>query len=212
MVSISAPTGPDDVAAVAALLAEGFAVDPLITAVLPGTTQERQRRLRAFYRAWLSHREPGRVVDLARRSPQDEGPNDGEIVGVAIWHAPGAHDGRTPLGLALRVIRALGWRGARSWSRMEAAFGVAQPGDPHWYLSDVVVSDRARGEGVGSALLGHRLARLDADGAAAYLEATTPGSRRMYERLGFESRGPVVGLPGDQIPPEGMWRAPVTPR
>lgn len=200
MVTVSAATRPADLVAAAALLAEGFAADPLIAAVLPGAVAERRRRLDRFYRAWLGASEDGRAVDLARR-------DDGEVVGVAIWHAPNAPEHRPSLALSLRVLRALGWTGSRAWQRMERTFAAVRPTEPHWYLSDVAVSGQARGEGVGSALLGHRLARVDAEGAAAYLEATTPGSRRMYGRLGFVPRGPIRGLPGEQEPPEAMWRA-----
>ncbi|GIG24186.1 GNAT family N-acetyltransferase [Cellulomonas denverensis] len=201
MLTVTAPSRAADLDAAADLLAEGFAADPLIGAVLPGDPDRRRARLARFYRVWLHAPEDGRVIDLARRA-------DGEIVGVAVWHAPGAPEHRASPRLAWRVWRALGSAGSRAWARMERAFAAARPADPHWYLSDVVVSGRARGEGVGSALLGHRLAAADQAGAAAYLEATSPGSRRLYERLGFTARGPIGGLPGDGVPPESMWRDP----
>lgn len=48
----------------------------------------------------------------------------------------------------------------------------------------------ARGRGVGSALLRHRLARIDGalpgrPGAPAHLEAKTAASRALHERHGF---------------------------
>ncbi len=203
MVSVSAASDPADLAAAAVLLAEGFALDPLIAAVLPGSQRRRGTRLGRFYRGMLHAPDPGRAVEVARRA-------GGEVVGVAIWHAPGTGAGAS-VPDRLRTIRALGWSGARSWLRMERAFAAVHPAAPHWYLSDVVVSARARGEGVGTQLLGHRLAIADADGVPAYLESTTTGSRRMYERLGFTSIGPVPGLPRGVQPAERMWR-PATPR
>lgn len=195
MVTISAPTDSTQTDAAADLLAAGFAADPLITAVLPGDEATRRERLASFYRAALRADDPERVIDLAVR-------DTGEVVGVAIWHAPGADLGDP------EVPDDLG----EPWAAMERSFAAVHPHERHWYLSDVVVSDRARGEGVGSALLGHRLAVADHQGCACYLESTTPASRRMYQRLGFVPRGPILGLPGEQEPPEAMWRDPATPR
>ena len=50
----------------------------------------------------------------------------------------------------------------------------------------IAVVPLARGTGTGSTLLRRGLDRVDADGVAAHLESTTPGSRRLYERLGFK--------------------------
>ena len=50
----------------------------------------------------------------------------------------------------------------------------------------IAVVPLARGMGTGSTLLRRGLDRVDADGMAAHLESTTPGSRRLYERLGFK--------------------------
>ena len=69
-----------------------------------------------------------------------------------------------------------------------------RPAVPHWYLSMVAVVPAARGTGTGSALLRRGLERVDADDAPAHLESTSPGSRRLYERLGFE-RVAVIEAP-----------------
>jgi ribosomal protein S18 acetylase RimI-like enzyme len=80
------------------------------------------------------------------------------------------------------------------------------PPEKHWYLLSVGVRPGAQGRGTGAALVAHTLALADAAGQGAYLEATSPRSRVLYERHGFE----VVG----QIDLEGcppiwpMWRAP----
>ena len=56
---------------------------------------------------------------------------------------------------------------------------------------------QARGKGVGSALLAHRLRVVDhSANPLAFLESTTPASRRLYERFGFEAVGSVPTLPG----------------
>lgn len=201
----AAPVPSDRRAEVAALLGAGFAADPLITRMVPGDPGGRRFRLTRLYRDLLAHPWSGQVVDLAVR---DGSGGDGEVVGAAVWTAPvrePAQDRWAGLATAVRVLRTLGWTGARGWRRMEHAFEAAQPSAPHWYLGDVVVSEAARGEGVGSALLEHRLRAVDAERADAYLEATTEGSARLYARFGFEPRGAVAGLGPDG--PQAMWRA-----
>jgi GNAT superfamily N-acetyltransferase len=62
-----------------------------------------------------------------------------------------------------------------------------------------------QGAGLGSALLRHRLARADADGLPAYLEASSPRSRALYLRHGFEDLGEPVRV-ADSPPLYPMWR------
>ena len=59
------------------------------------------------------------------------------------------------------------------------------PATPHWYLPMVGVEPARQGRGLGSALIRPVLERCDRTGVPAYLEATTPRSRALYERLGF---------------------------
>ena len=63
-----------------------------------------------------------------------------------------------------------------------------------------------QGHGIGSALLRPVLERCDADGVAAYLEATSSENRRLYERHGFRV---VRELPLPAGPSLwAMWREP----
>ena len=81
------------------------------------------------------------------------------------------------------------------------------PTEPHWYLSVLGTDPEHQKSGIGSALLRSVLARCDAEGAAAYLEASRPENVPYYERHGFE----VVGefrLP--KGPP--VWRMSYAPR
>jgi GNAT superfamily N-acetyltransferase len=55
-----------------------------------------------------------------------------------------------------------------------------------WYLPLIGVDLIAQGRGLGSALLRHGLATCDSDGLPAYLEATNPRNRILYERHGFD--------------------------
>jgi len=59
------------------------------------------------------------------------------------------------------------------------------PAGELWYLPMIGVDPVAQGRGLGSALLRHGLAACDRDGLPAYLEATNPRNRALYERHGF---------------------------
>jgi ribosomal protein S18 acetylase RimI-like enzyme len=66
------------------------------------------------------------------------------------------------------------------------------PEEPHWYLSMIGVDPARQGRGLGSALLKHTLAIVDAEGAAAYLESSNPKNVPLYERHGFEVLGEIA--------------------
>lgn len=192
------PASLADVPAAAAVLAEAFAGAPVLAAVTgrPSPTEDLLARL--FAPLMRSGALPLGGVDLARR-------DDGEIVGVAVWEPPG---GRTHL---LRqaaelpaFVAALGLRGLRHAASVQSRFARHRPAARHWYLAQVGAVASVRGTGVGSALLGSRLARIDAEGAAAYLESSNERNRRLYAREGFQEVAPIDGVPGAR--PMGMWR------
>jgi ribosomal protein S18 acetylase RimI-like enzyme len=61
----------------------------------------------------------------------------------------------------------------------------------HWYLPLIGVDPSQQGQGHGSALLEHTLARIDQARLPAYLEATNANNKRLYERHGFEEVGVI---------------------
>lgn len=69
--------------------------------------------------------------------------------------------------------------------------GQYHPHEPHWYLPLIGVQPSKQGNGYGSALLRASLARSDADGAPAYLEATSERNVPLYERHGFVRLGTI---------------------
>ena len=81
-----------------------------------------------------------------------------------------------------------------------------------------------QGEGFGSALLQHGLARCDREDKLAYLESTSLESLRLYERHGFELLGTIqVGSSPQVFPmlrkprqcgvaPEGIYRVILHPQ
>ena len=90
---------------------------------------------------------------------------------------------------------------------LDMATGAHHPRKrPHHYLSHLAVHPTRQGHGVGSALLRHGHARLDREGAAAYLEATGARTVRLYGRHGYRSTTYPAPIPrGPDLFP--MWRA-----
>jgi GNAT superfamily N-acetyltransferase len=89
-----------------------------------------------------------------------------------------------------------------------ARFDRAHPVEhPHYYLSLLATHPDRRGQGLGMGLLAENLARIDAEGAAAYLESTNPDNHRRYEGLGFLRWGEFE-LGEDGPPVTQMWRDP----
>lgn len=191
MVRIETATA-DDTEEAAAVLAEAFATDPVIARFVPLSASRREQRLRGMFRGAVRAAGPANV-DVAR---DDAG---GGILGVAVWRAP--EGGAGPVGALAALgsaLAALGPRGVLLLGRYNRALRPHVPQEPHWHLEDIGTRAAARGLGVGRALLTHRLAIVDDSGRPAVLEATTPASRRLYERFGFTAAaepdsGPLAG-------------------
>ncbi len=132
-----------------------------------------------------------------------------ELVGGAVWAPP--EGWRAPLAVTVRqapsMVRVFGRRLAlalRARLRME---GRHPPEPPHWYLAIMGVDPRWQGKGLGSKLMQPALETLDAQGMPAYLEASTPRSRALYERHGFAVTG-EFNLPSGGPTLWQMWREP----
>lgn len=77
------------------------------------------------------------------------------------------------------------------------------PPEDHWYLLAIGVQPAAQGRGLGGALLDHTLRALLPAGMPAYLEATSPRSRTLYQRLGFTD---ISAFSAEDSPTVwGMW-------
>jgi GNAT superfamily N-acetyltransferase len=107
--------------------------------------------------------------------------------GVALWLPPGAELDEETLGaLAAEAVPA---------SDQEEVFDFMgqldnfHPTEPHWFLPFIGVDVTKQGRGYGSALLRHALERCDRDQLPAYLDATSPRNKPLYERHGFEEAG-----------------------
>lgn len=180
--------------AVLDVLIEAFTDDPLARWLFPDA--DRRGELQAHHhRLLLAH--PAAEAYLA-----------GHDEGASVWLTPAA--GRTPYGEhpdAAGGKTVLGEDGARLAALGRALASRHPDREPHLYLPCMGVIGGRRGGGLGSAMLRHRLERADADGLAAYLEASSPGSRALYRRHGFEDLGDPVRV-ADSPLLWPMWRPP----
>ena len=85
-------------------------------------------------------------------------------------------------------------------------FDEARPTDtPHLYISMLGVRNRARGRGLGMALLADVMKQADAAGIGVYLESSNHDNDRRYARLGFREHGRIPVAEG-RAPVTTMWR------
>ena len=121
-----------------------------------------------------------------------------DLSGVALWLAPGVTGDDEAMGaLAAEAIPADEQDEVFAFMGQMAEF---HPQEPHWYLPLIGVDVTKQGRGYGSALLVHALERCDQDHLPAYLEASSPRNKALYERHGFETIGVIQA---GESPP--MW-------
>jgi GNAT superfamily N-acetyltransferase len=88
---------------------------------------------------------------------------------------------------------------------LDELFDKHHPEAPHEYLALLAVRSDVQRQGIGSRMLATRHAELDRDGVAAFLEASSPGSRDLYARHGYVLNREPYGVPSGALfwP---MWR------
>lgn len=107
-----------------------------------------------------------------------------DFSGGALWLPPGV----LPDGPALeRLINETVKEPARSeiLSVLEQ-MDESHPKAEHWHLAFIGVDAAHQGNGVGAALMRHRLAVIDDHKVHAYLESSNPRNLPFYQRHGFE--------------------------
>ncbi|HEY2161699.1 MAG TPA: GNAT family N-acetyltransferase [Solirubrobacteraceae bacterium] len=188
---------PADSDPVARTLARAFYDDPHFRWIVRDDARRMERMVRGFRtfieRIWLRH---------------DESYVHERLVGAALWMPPetwhlGVVEQLRLLPAILASVRGDSGRLLKAVNWMERK----HPHERHWYLPAIGVTTSWQGRGYGAALLRPMLERCDSERLPAYLEASTPRNRALYERHGFE----VVeeGRYAENGPPIWrMWREP----
>jgi ribosomal protein S18 acetylase RimI-like enzyme len=107
--------------------------------------------------------------------------------GASLWYPPAVHPDSAAIGAVFsQAVDDVRLEQVRSLLVEMDSF---HPGEPHMYLRMIGVDPALQGRGYGSELVAAGLVECDRRGLLAYLEATSPGSRRLYERHGFAVTG-----------------------
>jgi GNAT superfamily N-acetyltransferase len=182
-----------DAAALAATMARAFQDDPFVSYLVPGDAR-RRRKLPAMFGLVFKLGHPYGGCDVTER-----------VEAAAIWRPPNSWhipfhqyltNGPGLLGIfGGNVVRAL-----QSMDRLEKR----HPREPHWYLQAIGTDPPFQGKGYGGVLLRHRLAKIDAAGLPAYLEASKESNVPLYANFGFAVTG-EISMPGGPTL-YAMWR------
>lgn len=179
---------PDERMAVADVLAQAFAEDPVVRWIFRDDDAGKYFRVAARH----EHCSPD-AADLRL---------DGDrAVGAALWDPPSF---RPPLIhrllLVPMLLTAMRPSAAGRGSTATRLMQQHRPKQPHWYLAQLGAIEPGRGHG--SALLRHRLPRIS---GPAYLESSNIRNVPLYERHGFVVTGEMT-LPDDGPTLWAMWR------
>lgn len=158
-------------------LVSSFDADPAVRWMYPDA-QQYQRHFPAFVHAF-----GGRAIEHGTAYCADW------YSGVALWLPPGVGPDEDALMALLEAT--VDERERPALFAMFEQMGSYHPSEEHWYLPLLGVEASRQGEGYGSALMKHALARCDADKRPAYLEATSRQSVPFYERHGFAQLGTI---------------------
>jgi GNAT superfamily N-acetyltransferase len=187
----------DKMPAMAGVLARAFHDDPAFSWVLRADPRRMQILERGFElflnRIWLE---------------QEETYTTAGTVAVAVWERP--DEWRVPVSRQLTMLPAMVKVFGRHLPRVLRALTVLErkhPRERHYYLPFIGVEPGWQGRGLGSAVLAPVLERCDEQRMPAFLEASTPRNRALYERHRFAVTE-EFRLGGGAPPQWRMWRTP----
>lgn len=198
------PIRADQIPSAADVMADAFAEAPRFRFLVPSATQ-RPAKLRWYWRASIRASVlSGGVVHVAR------GESGSVVQAVAIWDPPEQAGHR-----ALTLVRSGLWAapvrlGISAYRRKRALRHLLSELDapnPCWYLNAIGVQPSEQGTGLGTALLGFMLKRVDEGALPSFLDTSVPHNLGYYERFGFRVTAESA-LPNG-IPLWGMTRLPL---
>ena len=191
----------DDAPAVAELLAEAFLHGDLGPWLIPHV-DTRARIYRPYF-------------DLLTEQALDHGTvqvvsdRTSGLTAVAIWYAIAGGPPPPAADYDSRLARITG-EYVHRFAALDDALHRHHPYDIwHHYLAFLAVHPDQQHRGLGTALLGHHHAELDASATPAYLEATGARNARLYARRGYRPRS-SYRISGDGPALHPMWRPPAT--
>jgi len=177
------------------LLTDAFLISPVGDWLIPNIGERRNVYLR-YFDIFVRHGLAHGIVDVTS-----------DLSGVAIW-LPRGHGTPGPDNYDEQLAGATGWW-VEQFRALDKTFDEHHPRTFHHHLLFLGVRPNEQSRGVGSALLRHHHAHLDAEGIPAYLEASMPDNRDLYLRHAYTARDPFY-LPDDGPPLWPMWREPRT--
>jgi ribosomal protein S18 acetylase RimI-like enzyme len=188
---------PHELGRLAAVLARAFYDDPPIRWVV-NDDGRRRKLLEASFGLYL------RKLWFK----QDECYTTDSVAGAVVWELPG----QWKVGVLgqLRLLPSMARINGRLLPRILRAIAALEsnhPVEPHYYLPVVGVEPEWQGRGLGTALMRPMVDRCDEEKVPAYLEATSPRNRALYERHGFEVTE-QFSLGSGSPPLWRMWRTP----
>jgi ribosomal protein S18 acetylase RimI-like enzyme len=113
-----------------------------------------------------------------------------DLSGVAMWMAPGETPDEEVMGafIAENIRPEI----HEDFFTLLGEMDSYHPHDePCWYLAAIGVDAAKQGRGLGSVLMKHATAMLDAAGMLGYLESSNPANISLYQRHGFEIIGEI---------------------
>jgi len=185
---------PADVDAITAAFATAFFNDPVWGPVFPDESR-RAEQSAVMWRVYAAAalRYPWTFVTPGAEAAAIWIPPDGEELTAAEEHR-----------LHELMEETAGPEAAASAREIEARFAAAHPAGSFFHLTILATHAGHRGKGLGMALLAETLTRIDALGAAAYLESTNPVNNERYRNAGFEPRAEIT-MPSGRVVTT-MWR------
>lgn len=167
----------------AKVLTDAFSADPIVGHFLPNSHAQK-----------LSAMEQINTAMLRFAQPYDHIYTTSDVLkGVAAWLPPNASSEsqiwqffQSGLFVAPIYLRWDRFADAVSVLMRELGNHQKQMPEPNWYLMMLGVAPQYQGQGVGGELIAPILQRADRENTPCYLETSTEGGVRFYQRHGFE--------------------------
>ncbi|MBT8224163.1 MAG: GNAT family N-acetyltransferase [Dactylosporangium sp.] len=188
---------PEEARALAQIIGDAFAFLPVTGWLVPAEAQ-RAGILGEYFNIIVEHAVVHGVVEtVADRSA------------VAVWHPAASTPMPEIADYDQRMATVCGPNAERFGALDDVMHASHPPAPPVYdYLALLAVRPGRQGTGLGTALLRHRHQHLDRPGVPAYVEASSLGSRRLYQRHGYQDRGEPFAPPGCEAVMWPMWREP----